>query len=99
MIRGTTPTLEFSLPFETSLLDEAFVTFSQKGKVVLDKQLSECSVEKNTLTVKLTQEDTLKLLHDCLVQIQIRARTEDGSAVASNIIDVFVNKILKDGVI
>lgn len=30
MIRGTTPTLEFALPFEVDLIAEAYVTISQK---------------------------------------------------------------------
>lgn len=47
MIRGTTPTLEFILPFDTSLLAEAYVTLAQAGDVVLDKPLSECTLDGN----------------------------------------------------
>ena len=99
MIRGTTPTLEFTIPFDTSLLAEAWVTFAQNKAVVLDKQLSECQCDANKITVKLTQEDTLKLKHNCLTEIQIRARTVDGNAVASEIMTVSPDRILKDGVI
>lgn len=41
MIRGTTPTLEFALPFEVDLIAEAYVTISQNQSVVIDKSLSE----------------------------------------------------------
>ena len=37
MIRGTTPTLEFTLPFEVDLIAEAYVTISQNQSVVIDK--------------------------------------------------------------
>lgn len=98
MIRGTTPTLEFVLPFDTSLLAEAYVTLAQGDEVVLDKPLSECTRDGNKLTVKLTQEDTLKLKTG-LVEIQIRAKTENGDAIASDIILTSAQKILKDGAI
>lgn len=98
MIRGTTPTLEFVLPFETSLLAEAYVTLSQSDGVVLDKPLSECTLDGNKMTVKLTQEDTLKLKTG-LVEVQIRAKTIDGDVIASDIILTSAQKILKDGVI
>lgn len=31
MIRGTTPTLEFTLPFDTSLIAEMYVTMAQES--------------------------------------------------------------------
>lgn len=99
MIRGTTPTLEFVIPFDTGQIAEAFVTLSQNGKVLVDKPLSDCACNENKLTVKLTQEETLKLQCDCITEIQIRARTISGDAVASNIMRVTAGRILKDGVI
>lgn len=98
MIRGTTPTLEFVLPFDTNLLAEAYVTLAQIGDVVLDKPLSECTLDGDKMTVKLTQEDTLKLKTG-QVEIQIRAKTIDGDVIASDIILTSAQKILKDGVI
>ena len=99
MIRGTTPTLEFIIPFDTSLLAEAYVTLSQQGSVVLDKALEDCNCNENRLSVRLTQEETLKLKCDCITEIQIRARTLSGDAIASNIIRECAERILKDGVI
>lgn len=99
MIRGTTPTLEFVIPFDTVLLAEAYVTLSQNGATVLDKALNECSCDENKLSVRLTQEETLMLKCDCITEIQIRAKTQTGDAVASNIVRVPTGRILKDGVI
>lgn len=99
MIRGTTPTLEFKIPFDTSLLAEAWVTLSQNGVVILNKELEDCSCGENTLSVKLTQEETLKLDCERKTEIQIRARTTADEALASNIITVNTGRILKDGVI
>lgn len=99
MIRGTTPTLEFTIPFDTGQLAEAYVTLAQREEVVIDKSLDECTCNGNKLTVKLTQEETLKLRDESLTEIQIRARTLSGDAVASNIIRESTERILKDGVI
>lgn len=99
IIRGTTPTLEFVLPFETASLAEAFVTLSQNRTVKVDKTLADCERSQSKLTVRLTQEETLKLCGDCRTEIQIRAKTVDGEAIASNIMTVQTERILKDGVI
>ena len=99
MIRGTTPTLEFTIPFDTSELAEAFVTLAQNDTIILDKALNDCKCDARMLSVKLSQEDTLKLSCDCKTDIQVRVRTKAGDALASDIVRVDTEKILKDGVI
>jgi len=99
MIRGTTPTLEFVIPFDTGQLSEAFVTLSQNEEIIIDKALKDCQCNENKLSVRLTQEETLKLQCDCMTEIQIRAKTLEGEAIASQIIKVNTERILKDGVI
>ena len=99
MIRGTTPTLTFTLPFEVSVLSEAYITLCQNGNTVIEKCMSDCVCEGDTITVKLTQEETLKLECSHIVEIQIRAKTEAGDAIASNVIQERTERILKDGVI
>ena len=99
MIRGTTPKLEFTLPFDTSEIEEAYVTLSQNDVVIVDKPLKDCKCDAQKLSVRLTQEDTLKLSCDCKTDIQIRVRTKAGDALASDIARVNTDRILKDGVI
>lgn len=99
MIRGTTPTLEFTLPFDVSTLMLAYITFSQSGAEKVEKTLDDCEKNGNKLIVKLTQEDTLALSSGDHTEIQIRAKTFDGEAIASNIIRDRTDRILKDGVI
>lgn len=101
MIRGTTPTLEFTLPFDTSLIAEMYVTIAQGEKTVLEKTLSDCSCSGTSVSLTLTQEDTLKLQQQSRSQaeIQIRVRTTAGEALASDIMSVYVGRILKEGVI
>ena len=101
MIRGTTPTLEFTLPFDTSLIAEMYVTLAQDGKTVMEKALSDCSCSGTSVSLALTQEDTLGLQQQprSLAEIQIRVLTTAGDALASDIMSVYVGRILKEGVI
>ena len=99
MIRGTTPTLKFLIPFDTSLLATAYITLAQNDEVILEKELTECECGGRYLSVRLKQEDTLKLQCDCKTEIQVRAKTQEGDSLASDIFIVDTERILKDGVI
>ena len=98
MVRGTTPENIFKLPFILDDVKSLYVTYSQGDTVVLDKAIDDVIIDGNTITVRLTQEDTLKF-SNAQVNIQIRFKTNQGKAMASNIISTYVNNVLKDGVI
>ena len=95
--RGTTPRLDFTLPFNTDLIDKAYITFHQKDRQAIEKVKSDCEIDTNKLILTLTQTDTLKLVSSVPVKIQVRALLIDGSAVASKVIEKSVNDVLKDG--
>lgn len=99
MIRGTTPTFEFTLPFDCGLLYCAYITFSQGGTTQFEKSLDDCDKDGRKIKVTLSQEDTLKLLDSQVTEIQIRAKTLASEVIASQIITVSTDRILKDGVI
>lgn len=101
MIRGTTPTLEFTLPFDTSLIAEMYITITQNGITTLEKTLSDCNCSGTSVSLTLTQEDTLGLQQQprSRDEMQIRVRTIAGKALASDIMSVYVGRILKEGVI
>lgn len=99
MIRGTTPTLEIELPFDSSELSEMYITLSQNKEVIIDKDISECVCDGVIVTLRLSQEDTLKLSDRYNTEIQIRAKTQLGDVIASDIMTVPTYRILKDGVI
>ena len=97
MYRGTTPTLIFTLPFDCSNITKLNIAFAQDEKVILEKELDSCDLNGKTLSVTLTEEDTL--LFDCkkrCVEIQLRIGCGE-SRLASKIIKTSVDRILKDG--
>lgn len=98
MIRGTTPTHTFTLPFDTSLIKRVKITYAQDDKKFFCKETDDCVLSGNIVTTKLTQEETFLL--DCkkLVQIQIRVVTTAGEVLATDEMVVTVNKCLDDEV-
>lgn len=99
MIRGTTPTNVFTTDLDLTDADVVYITYKQGGETAIEKTKSDMTIEAEQITVELTQEDTLRLRSPATVQIQIRARFADGTAVASNVMTASVEQILKDGVI
>ena len=99
MYRGTTPTLQFNLPFSVSNIAVLYITAKQYDVIVLEKDLSDCIVHDTSVTVKLAQEETLKLQPNRRITLQIRCRTHDGTAMASQKFECDVKDILKEGVI
>ena len=100
MRRGTTPTVEITVHgCDLSEFVTIYVTFRQ-GTTTIDKTGEDLEVVENKIAVFLTQEDTLSFdSSKRTVEVQIRAVNEGGVAVASNIRQIPVDAVLKEGVI
>lgn len=99
MRRGTTPTLTFTTPYAADLIQAGFITFSQRGAIIADIPISDenVTVADNAISVELTQEQTLAMTTADTCKAQIRLLMESGKAAASNIVQIPVCAILKDG--
>ena len=98
MWRGTTPVHTFTLP-EGVVLDDfdvVYVTYSQSGRTVLEKNKNELEATNSGFRLFFSQADTL-CFSPGPVKIQIRARLRDGNVVASDIISTTALEVLKDG--
>lgn len=96
MIRGTTPYFGFSLPLPYDQIDAGFITFSQNGTVVLDRENDTWIVEDRKASIHLTQEETLSFNADAAVEIQLAIKTTDGEVMRSNIKRTTAERILKN---
>ena len=94
MKRGTTPTHKFILPFSVDVVDEVEVTYCQKGEEVLRKLAEECSMEGNSVELKLTQDETFRFNEGVNVEIQMRVLTNGGDCLASDIFAVGCKRCL-----
>jgi hypothetical protein len=76
--------------------DVVYVTYSQSGRTVLEKNKNELEATDSGFRLIFSQADTL-CLSPGPVKIQIRAKLRDGNAVASDIISTTALEVLKDG--
>ena len=105
MIRGTTPTLQFNLPFMASLIKSAQILISYVDnlkEIVIEKTLNDCELVGKTISTELTQEETLAFPSPVTAEVQLRVVIDrDGKdvALATDVYKVKVKKLLKDGVL
>lgn len=100
MIRGTTPTHIFTIPFDTALIADLRIIYAQCGNEVLVKTKKDATLDGNTIAVTLSQEETFAF--DCgkrVVDIQVRVLTLGGDALSSDIIITPIDRCLNDEVL
>lgn len=101
MYRGTTPTHTFTLPDEISpsSIKELRISYAQGCKEIFSRNVSTCSFDGQTITIKLTQEETLSFRANIDVQIQLRLLLTDGTALVSEMITRPLNICLNEEVL
>lgn len=96
---GTTPIHTFSLPFDKSFIDKVRIIYKQGGNVILKKETEDCTIDGNTVTVKLTQQETFLFSPGEIVRIQLRVLTSGNEALKSNVIHKAASECLDDEVL
>ena len=96
MRRGTTPTLTISTDIDLTEASNFYLTFKQGDRIIFEKTLTDVTITEDTVSVWLTQAETLALKDGRMVSFQIRATLGD-QKVASNIMTAKVEEILKGG--
>lgn len=99
MIRGTTPTHIYNIPFDPELIQSLRIIYVQNDEMLFVKERKDCIVDGRQISVKLTQEETLMMDAAQLVEIQMRVLTTGGDALASKPKKVAVGRLLEDEVI
>ena len=99
MIRGTTPTHTFQIPFNTNLVKEIRISYAQKDVVVVEKTTEDCKLDGMNITVKLTQEETLRFSENVMAALQLRVLLNDGNVLATPVMRLDVGELLQDEVI
>ena len=100
IVTGATPTHTFKVDADLRDAIEIWITYKQDQKVRLNKTLSDgIIVKEKQVSVKLSQEDTLLFSPTQDVKIQIRAKFNDGTAIASKVIRTTAYECLRPEVI
>lgn len=102
MIKGTTPTIKYNLPFESSLIKSAEIVVmyvDANKEVLIIRNLADCYLGDKSIETVLTQEETLKLPAPSTVEVQLRIATTDDTILATVPEKVTVKRLLKEDVI
>ena len=99
MRRATTPTHEYELDIDTSIISQIRITYSQDGNIILTKNENDVEFVGNVAKVRLDQEETNLFKADKIVEIQVRVLTLGNDAPASDIMRVPCERVLDDEVL
>lgn len=108
MIRLTTPEHIFLFEEDPSAYARIRITYAQGMNIVLEKEKKDLTIDRETVDgeekwtarLRLTQEETKRFLaRDEKVRVQIRALTESGEALASEIMAIPIRDVLNDEVL
>ena len=98
MYRGTTPTLTFKLPIQTGQITALSVAIKQDGVLRLDKGLEDVTMDSDTITLTLTEDETLTLRASENMPLRVQLRVGVGDTrMASQVFEMTVDEILRDG--
>ena len=99
MVRGSAPTHTFTLPEDVGVIKRIIIVYAQDDVEILRKTEEDCEISGNTVSLKLDQEETLLFDFKKNMQIQMKAVTEEGTPLISNIMKRDVRKCLIDEVL
>lgn len=100
IIRGTTPTITFTFSdVLTSDMSKAIMTVTQIGRIIIERDMASAEVRENTLSWKLTQDETLRLTTGRTCEITCDWLLNDGTRGRSLIKIESVEKTGKNEVI
>lgn len=85
MFRGTTPIIEMNLSIDTSTIEVLVISFVQRGVLKFEKEACDCSFDGTKASIQLSQEETLDLEAGFVVEVQAKAKLNDGTVMASEI--------------
>lgn len=99
MIRGTTPTHYFTAPCDPEIIAKVNILYAQDDILLFKKVSSDCAIDGQTISTKLTREQSLLFNHRKPAQIQAVIETVGGDVLESIVKTIGVDKLLYDGVI
>lgn len=100
IIRGTTPTLEFTFSDITvGTIIKAILTAKQDSTIMIEKDLEAATIGEKSISWTLAQSDTLKLKSGRTADIVCDWKTDSGVRGRSNLLKVDIGEPGKNEVI
>lgn len=98
MLRYSTPMIEIESDLNLEDFAGLWVSLKQ-GKTVLRKTKNDLTINGNTLSFALTQEETAGFISTVPVEVQVRWISMDSKTSGSNIVSVYFERVLENEVI
>ena len=83
MTQGTTPLHIIHLPFATDIIDKIEVAYEQNKKILLVKKREDITLGETSVSIRLSQDETLLFDYGTLARVQIHLVTTGGDVLAS----------------
>lgn len=81
--RGSTPILNFTdLPFEADTITAGYITIQQTHHNIIDEAVESWTKSGTTVSLRLTQDDTLGLTANVPTTVQLRCRVGEDAFVS-----------------
>lgn len=103
MIRGTTPTIKITiLNLDLEQIESFFLVIKQNviNSAIVEKTIDDVIIdaENKCVLCQLTQEDTLKLQNGA-ADMQVRIKDKSGNVMATSVVTLQIDRLLKGGAI
>jgi hypothetical protein len=99
MRAGTTPIHTFKLPTDIGIIKNIKITYSQNGRILLEKYLEDLDIKDDVVSLSLTQEESFKFNQEQKAEVQMRIITNQEDVLASDIKLIYVRKCLDSEVL
>ena len=101
IIRGTTPTHEFELPYPPEIVKNIRITYAQHRGISFTKTKPDCVLTDGKIEVSLSQEETFSFDPSKFVEIELRIQLTNNKVLRSEdtirlrVIDSSDNEVMK----
>lgn len=94
MTQYTTPTFAFTLPFDTSSVSKARISFGQDKRELVKKTEAAITMQEKVISCELTQKESGMFDDRKPMQIQLKVKTLNGNVLSTDIYEVDVGASL-----
>ena len=96
---GTTPIVKIGIPVTLENVVNVRIIFAHFDSVILVKEFPDVTCGEGEVSVRLSQEETLKFNDLHFMKVQVRILYADETSEASDVMECFINELLEDCVI
>ena len=91
--KGCTCKNTFSIPFIESQIKDIIITYKQGDAIILEKKKNDCTFNDCSVSVDLTQEESMKFDETKIIRMQIKIKTDKDIVIKSNIMETYTDEL------